>query len=341
MKKAIIVFLLVSALAGSAFAQLTFSGSAYAGVRFQNSVGDGETITTHHREEGVPRFDFTATAMRENYGVRLDTTFRAQDGEDAESLSLNGIYGWVDFEGPLGSDPVRLTIGHMSSTPWVLPRFHHSHSVIEFGDIRGFRVEYTTPLPGLSAGFALRGEGLNLEHTFERAVIGATYIHPMFSAVFSYDWSANGRAMLGFNFTGIPDLTAAFQLEASRIASWDDDLFFGTIDMRQMFGFRVMRQLNVFLIMQQNIENSPDSDVGLQFIPGVEYRILPDLTGFFNMIIDSPDHFSTTNLTLEAVVERTLRGPAILYVEYAVRFGDMDMDNVTHTFGFGITIRAF
>ena len=339
MKKAIFVFILVSALAGNAFAQLTFSGSAYAGVRFQNPVGDGETITTHHREEGVPRFNFTATAMRENYGVRLDTTFTLQDDEDAENLTLNGIYGWVDFDGPFGNDPLRLTMGRMSSTPWVLPRFHHSHSVIEFGDIRGFRVEYTTPLPGLSVGFALRGEGLNLESTFERAVAGAIYIHPMFSAVFAYDWSANGQAMFGFNFTGIPDLTAAFQLEAGRLASWDDDLFFGTIDMRQKLGYRVMRPLNVFLIMQQSIENNSDSDVGLQFIPGIEYRILPDLTGSFKMIIESPDHFSTTNLTLETVFERTLRGPATLYVEYSVRFDDMDI--VTHTFGFGITIRAF
>ena len=339
MKKATIVFLLITALAGSAFAQLTFSGSAYAGIRFQNADGEDETITTHHREEGAPRFNFTATAMRENYGVRLDTTFIMQDDEGADSFFLNGIYGWVDFDGPLGNDPLRLTMGQISSTPWVLPRFHHSHSVIEFGDIRGFRVEYTTPLPGLSVGFGLRGDGHNLETTFERMIVGATYIHPMFSAVFSYDWSANGQAMLGFNFTGIPDLTAAFQLRAGQIASWDDDLFFGTIDMRQKIGYRIMRPLNVFLIMQQNIENNPDSDVGLQFIPGIEYRILPDLTGFFKVIIDSPDHFSTTNLTLEAMIERTLRGPATLYVEYAVRFDDMD--SVTHTFGFGITIRAF
>ena len=330
---------MISVLAGGAFAQVTFSGSAYAGIRLQNPLGDDETVTTHHREEGVPRFNFTATAVRENYGARLDTTFRMHDDVGIQGLTLNGIYGWVDFNGFLDNDSLRITMGQISSTPWVLPRFHHSHSVIEFGDIRGFRVEYATPLPNLSVGFAFRGEGHDLQGAAERMIFGATYLHPMFSAVFSYDWSANGQAMFGFNFTGIPDLTAAFQINASHLASWNDDHFFGLIDMRQIVGFRVTRPLNVFLIMQQNIENNPDSDIGLQFIPGIEYRILPNLTGSFNIIIESPDYFSTTNLTLETMLEHTLRGPAVFYAEYAVRFDDMD--SVSHTFGFGITIRTF
>jgi len=339
MTKAIIIFLMLSILTTGAFAQVAFSGSVYAGVRFENPVGDGETINTHHREEGTPSFNFNATVMRENYGARLDTTFRMVDDDSADSFSLNGIYGWVDFPGFFDNDSLRLTMGEISSTPWALPRFHLSHRLTEFGNIRGFRVEYATPIEGLSAGFALRGEGEHLYRTFERAIVGATYLHPMFNAVFAYDWSANGQAMFGFNFTGSPDLTASFQLEAGQLASWDDDIFFGTLEMRQMIGYRVMRPLNVFLIASQSFENRSGADVGLQFIPGIEYRILPDLTGFFNIIIESPDHFSTTNLTLETMIEHTLRGPAVLYVEYAVRFDDMD--SVTHTFGFGITIRAF
>jgi len=337
-KKIIVVFILVSVLAGGAFAQVTFSGSAYAGIQFQNPAGDGETITTDHREEGAPRFDFTATVIRENYGIRLDTTFQMTEDPDGH-FSLNGIYGWVDRDGLFDNDSFRLTIGQISSTPWVLPRLHSSHAELEFGDVRGFRVEYTTPIQGLSVGAAFRADGRTLQGSGERMVLGATYIHPLFSAVFAYDMSANAQTIFGFNFTGIPDLTAGFQLRANHLASWDDDFFFGTLSTRQIVGYRIMRPLNVFLVASQNFENRSGADVGLEFIPGVEYRFSPNLLGSFSIIIESPDHFTTTNLTLNPVLEYTLRGPAVLYVEYSVRFDDMD--TVTHTFGFGITIRAF
>jgi len=339
MKKAIIASLLVGVLTSGAFAQVSFSGSAYAGVQFQNPVGDGETITTTHREEGAPRFDFTATVMRENYGARLDTTFRVAEGADVDALVLNGIYGWVDFDELVGNDLLRLTMGQISSTPWVLPRLHFSHAEIEFGDVRGLRFDYTTPIQGLGVGVAFRADGHGYQRTFERMVFGATYIHPMFNAVFAYDLTANGQSMFGFNFTGIPDLTAGFHLMAGHLASWDDDFFPGTLQLRQAVGYRVVRPLNVFLVASQNFENRSDSDVGLEFIPGIEYRILPDLTGSFSVIIESPDHFTTTNLTLNPLLEYTLRGPAILYFDYQLRFDDMD--TVTHTVGFGITIRTF
>ena len=339
MKKAIIVFLLFSVLAVSAFAQVSFSGSAYAGIQFLNPVGDGETITTDHREEGAPRFDFSATVLRENFGARLDTTFRMTEGADIDALVLNGIYGWVDFDDLLGNDLLRFTMGQISSTPWVLPRLHISHAEVEFGDVRGLRIDYTTPIQGLSAGAALRADGHGFQRSFERMVFGLTYNHHMFSAIFAYDLSANGQAIFGFNYTGILDLTAGFQLRAGHLASWSDDLFPGTLQLRQIVAYRVMRPLNVFLVASQSVENRYESDVGLEFIPGVEYRILPNLVGSFSAIIESPDHFSTTNLTLNPMIEKTLRGPAILYFDYQLRFDDMD--TVTHTIGFGITIRAF
>ena len=101
-----------------------------------------------------------------------------------------------------------------------------------------------------------------------------------------------------------------------------------------------MRPLFIYLIMGQRISGDElDTEIGLEFTSGVEYRILPNLTGFFSITMDSPDHFDTTNLTLDASFEYMLRGLAILYVEYVLRLDDMD--RATHTFGFGITIRAF
>ena len=342
MKKVIIVSLMLSIFTGSAFAQLAFTGSAYAGIRLQQENGD-QAIDTYHREEWsrVPRFDFTATAMRENYGVRLDTTFQMSDDPEGQNFILNGIYGWVDFPGFLDGDALRLTMGQINSTPWVLPRLHPSHSEIKFGDVRGFRVEYATPLQGLSVGAAFRADGEDLQWTAERIIFGATFIHPLFNAVFAYDLGNNAQALFGFNFTGIPDLTAGIQLEASRLATWDHPVygFPGMLQMHQIVGYRIMRPLNVFLILGQTIHGTSDSDIGLEFIPGVEYRILPNLLASFSLILDSPDHFTTTNLSLNPVLEYTLRGPAVLYVEYLLRLDNME--TATHTFGFGITVRAF
>jgi len=343
MKKVFIAALLVSVLSGNAFAQLTFSGSAYAGIQLQAQDGDS-TVTTDHRTEGPPKFNFVAATIRENYGARLDTTFSYDDYTGGDFV-INGLYAWGDFPGLLGflgqDDSLRLTMGQISSTPWVLNTWHHSHAEIKFGDVRGFRIEYATPLPGLSVGVAFRADDHDFQRTAERMVFGATYIHPMFSTVFSYDLTANGQALFGFNFSGIPDLMAGFQLRAERIASWNGDSGqnHGALRLRQMVEYRVIRPLNVSLIMTQDISRVPDSDVRLEFIPGVEYRFLPNLTGSLSVIIESPDHFSTTNLTINPILEHTLRGPAILYVEYALRLDNMD--RATHTFGFGITIRAF
>jgi len=342
MKKAILVFLLAGFFSVNAFAELSLSGSVYAGIRFQD-YDTNQSIDAYHREDWnrVPRFDFTATVMRENYGARLDTTFQMAADPEGQYLPVNGIYGWVDFSDLLGNDSLRLTMGQISSTPWVLPRLHPSHSETKFGDIRGFRVEYTTPLQGLSVGAAFRTGGEDLQWTAERIIFGATFIHPLFNAVVAYDLSNNAQALFGFNFTGIPDLTAGIQLEASRLTTWDHPVygFPGMLQMHQIVGYRIMRPLNVFLILGQTIHGTSGSDIGLEFIPGVEYRILPNLLASFSLILDSPDHFTTTNLSLNPMIEYTLRGPAVLYAEYLLRLDNMD--RATHTFGFGITVRAF
>jgi len=335
MKKAIIVFLLVSVLAGGAFAQVSFSGEIHAGIQLQRLYSQDETLTTTHREYGAPKFDFTATVMRENYGARLDTTFQQTD-DSYGHLTLNGIYGWAAFL----DNSLRLTLGQISSAAWVtgldarLPEFR-------FDEIRGFRVEYTTPIDGLSVGAAFRSEGQDTRGFFEQIIFGATFVHPLFSTVFAYDLGRDTNLLFGFNFLGIPDLTAGLQLQAANLAIWDD-FAFGSPGMLRAYykvGYRIMRPLDVFLIFGQRI--FARSGAGPEWIitPGVTYRFLPGVTGEFRISLDNYDGNPDKNLTMLAAIEHTLRGPAILYVEYELRLDNMDRAN--HTFGFGITIRAF
>jgi len=341
MKKAVITFLLVGVLSGGAFAQVTFSGSAYAGIRIQSPQSGDETITTTHREEALaPLFNLTVQAVRGNYGARLDTTFLMPDEFDDNEhfMRLNGIYGWVDFL----DNSLRLTMGQISSAAWVLPRFHSSHSELYFDDVRGFRIVYNTPLDGLSVGAAFRAEGYGAEELGQRAIFGATFVHLRFSAVLAHDLGNNTRTLFGFNYTGIPDLTAGFQFSAFNLSTWDDaPRPAGELGFRQIVGYRVARQVSVYLISSQTIFDASGSDVALEFIPVVEYRFMPNLIGSFSTIIDSPDHFSTTNLTLNPMLEKMLAGPALFYVEYALTLPDMNMSRAVHTFGFGITVRAF
>ena len=338
MKKAIIVFLLVSVLAGGAFAQVSFSGEIHAGIQLQRLYSQDETLTTTHREYGAPKFDFTATVMRENYGARLDTTF--QQGDDPGGFTLNGIYGWITFDGFSGSDSFRLTMGQISSAAWVtnldarLPEFR-------FDEIRGFRVEYTTSVEGLSVGAAFRADGQDTQQFFEQIIVGATFVHPLFASVFAYDVGRDTNLLFGFNYLGIPDLTAGLQLQATNLAIWND-LAFGSPGMLRTYykvGYRVMRPLDVYLIFGQRF--FARSGVGPEWIitPGVTYRFLPTLSGDFRISLDNYDGNPNKNLTILAALEHTLRGPAILYVEYEMRLDNME--RASHTFGFGITIRAF
>ena len=339
MKKAIIVSLLVSVLAVGAFAQVTFSGEVHAGIQLQSAENTDETITTTHREYGAPRFDFTATVLRENYGARLDTTFQYTD-DRAGHFTLRGIYGWFDFDGFTGTDSFRLTMGEISSAAWVT-RLDASLTEFRFDEIRGFRLEYRTPIEGLSVGAAFRAEGQDAQRFAEQMILGATFIHPLFNAVVAYDLGRDANLLFGFNFVGIPDLTAGLQLQSTNIAIWDYAIFGSPGMLRTYYkvGYRIMRPLNVFLIFGQRI--FARSGVGPEWIitPGVTYRFLPTLTGDFRISLDNYEGNPDKNLTVTAALEHTLRGPAILYVEYELRLDNMD--RATHTFGFGITIRAF
>jgi len=335
MKKAIIIFLLVSVLVSGAFAQVSFSGEVHAGIQLQRPYGEDAAITTTHREYGAPMFGFTATVMRENFGARLDTTFQ-MTGDPVGHFSLNGIYGWATFF----DNALRLTMGQISSAAWVT-RLDASLPEFRFDEIRGFRIEYATPIQGLSVGAAFRADGHSMQRFAEQIIFGATFLHPLFNAVVAYDMGRDANFLLGVNFTGIPDLTAGFQLQSSNIAIWDFEIFGspGMVRTYYKVGYRIMRPLNVFVIFGQRFFARDGAGSEWIVTPGVTYRFLPNLTGDFRISLDNYDGSPNNNLTIITALEYTLRGPAILYVEYEVHFANME--RVTHTFGFGITIRTF
>jgi len=337
MKKALIVSLLLGTITVGAFAQLTFSGEVHAGVQVQSLYGSRESVTTTHRDGYDPRFDVTATVMRENYGARLDTTFTI--GGDGGGMTLNGIYGWVNFGGFFNNDSLLLTMGHISTASWVA-MLHSSVTEFYFDKIKGFRLEYATPLPGLSVGVAFRAAGENLERFGKRAIFGGTYIHPLFSAVFSYDLAVNGRALLGFNFIGIPGLTAGLKMRADNFASWDgNEGPAGIFRAHYIVGYRIMRPLNVYMIVGHTNHADSETSATWEITAGVEYRILSNLLGTFSMTLDNFSGNPNNNLTFNPALEMTLRGPAIFYVEYEMRLDNME--RINHTFGFGMSIRAF
>ena len=344
MKKIIIAFLLISVLAGGAFAELSFSGSAYIGAQFRNPAGADEAITTHHRDYASPQFNLTATVVGGNYGGRLVTRYWGSD------FIIRGIYGWVDFL----DDSLRLSMGQFSDALWVI-RLDSDLPELFVDLITGFRFTYHTPLPGLSVGAAFRSTGQQLEPFFEQMIFGGTYVNPLFSAVFAYDLGLNVRTVFGINFpsfgfAGIPDLSAGFKLFASNLATWDTRApgLGGTLTMYQRLGYRISWPFSVSLIMSQGFLGHPDMNyTELMFGPGFTFRDrrAPNLSASFRAMIDSPDHFSTSNLTIRPAIEKTLTGPALFYVQYSLELPDFGssnpMDRAIHTFGIGLEIRAF
>jgi hypothetical protein len=303
-------------------------------------VHDGdETINTEHREEGAPKFDFTATVIRETYGARLDTAFQMTDDSDGH-FTLNGIYAWVNFDGFFGTDSFRLTMGQISSPVWVT-RLDANLPEFRFDEIRGLRVEYTTPIQGLSVGAAFRADGHDTQKFAEQMILGANFIHPLLDAVIAYDIGRDANLLFGFNYTGIPDLTAGLQLQAVNLAIWDDFAFASPGMLRTYYkvGYRIKRPLSVYLIFGQRFFARDGVNSEWEITPGVTYRFLPNLTGDFRVSLDNYGGSPDNNLTITTALEYILSGPAIFYAEYDVKLANMDI--ATHTFGFGITIRAF
>ena len=340
MKKTVIFALLLYILAASAFAQLSFSGEAYAGFQVEKPFDQDNIVSALHRKEGAPKFEFVATAFRENYGIKFDTTFQT-----TIPFTLNGIYGWVDFL----DSTIHLSMGKISDAKWV-SSLDADHEIF-FDKVTGFRVEYKTPLEGLNVGAAFRAEDINFENMAKRIILGASYVHYLLNAVVAYDMGRNANFLFGFNFTGIDDLTSAgVQLLASNLATWDSESpgYGGEILMNEKVGYRIMRPLTVSLLAEQKIHKNPldpsdpDSDLDLLFQLTGSYRILPVLTGSLSIGFGSPNKFNQTNFILKPCVEYSLKGPALFYVEYELNVNDIsDKKQDNHRFGFGIDVKAF
>jgi hypothetical protein len=330
MKRIIIGSFLVLALAGSAFAQLSLSGDAYVGFEMLKNFDADETLTPTHRKEGAPLFNLAAIATRENYGAKLDVSFQSDN-----PFTLNGVYGWVGFM----DNNLKFTMGMISDPVWVVavdPDYEKYYD-----EVTGFRVEYATPLEGLSVGLAFSAENFTFKKFFEKVVMGANYINPMFNAVVAYDVGSNGNLLFGFDYTGIDDLTAGLQMEATELATFGADIYGGSIGLIEKVGYRVMRPLNVSLLMGQLFYGSPENDKPeLFFFPSASYRILPNLTGSLTLGLETNDLFETNVYSIKPCIEFTLKGPAIFYVEYEVRIGEEKSDS-SHRFGFGMDIKAF
>ena len=338
MKRTIIVILLLSILAGSVFAQLSFSGEAYAGFQLEKTYDNDEIVSATHRKEAAPKFEFIATAFRENYGIKFDTTFQTTN-----PFTINGIYGWVDFL----NNTIHLSMGKISDAKWV-SSLDSDHEIF-FDKITGFRLEYRTPLQGLNVGAAFPADDFSFEKFAKKIIFGASYVQALFNTVIAYDMGNNGRLLFGFNFTGIDDLTSAgIQFKANDFATWDNPLRGGEIYINEKVGYRIMRPLIVSLLAEQKIYKNPvtlgdpDSDVDLLFMLTGSYRILPVLTGSLTFGLGSPNKFNQTNFILKPCIEYSLKGPALFYVEYELNVNDIaDKKQDNHRFGFGIDVMAF
>jgi len=337
-KKISIALSLFSVLAASAFAQISFSGEVHAGIQIDIPYDrtEAETINALHPREAEPRFNLVGTVTREHYGARFDAVFQ-HTVDPARHFTLNGVYAWVNFDGPFGDDSLRLTMGQISSAVWVssLGPDHEYY----FDAVRGFRVEYWTPIPGLQVGAAFRTDGHDFQSFFKQMIVGASFVHPLFNAVFAYDLGGNANLLFGLNYTGMPDLIAGAQVMANHLASWDS-FPVGMLQFNQKVGYRITRPLTVSLLTGQTFFGAGDRDTALFFTPSVSYSFLPDLSGTFSVEFFSADYFDTRVITFDTRFEYMLRGPALFYLGYELRLARYKRDS-HHRISFGIEIRAF
>ena len=346
MKKVCITLLLVCTMAGLAFAQLTFTGDVYVGFEFLKVFDQEEQITMTPRSESASMFNLGANLTRENYGAKMDLSFVASDNP----MSLKRIYGWADFL----DNSLRLSVGNSIDAAWVTNLDPDTERF--FDEINGFRLNYRTPLTGLSVGVAFRGwdsrrgTPMNITQMGQRIIFGANYIHPMFNAVGAYDMGGNAGFQLGVNYTGMDNLTSAgIQIRAERIASWDHPNDFGQLELFQKVGYRIIRPLTVSLLTGQLIYGTDQREIELSFTPSVSYRIMPGLTASLagSLRIENnynltafPDDKTFMLYSVTPSIEYALRGPAVLYAEYELNIGKYYSQSYNR-FGFGIEIKAF
>jgi hypothetical protein len=335
MKKFFIVLTLSAVLVYGAFAQVNFGGSLYTGVQLDIPSEGDESFHMNHRDEGNTRLDLTGSVNKGKFGAKLDTTFTYNPAAPENFFRLNGIYGWVNF---LKENQLRLSIGKISDAVWVTSL----DGEYQFDEVNGARLEYKTPLKGLSVGVVFDvGSNPAINYTAEnlmkQTIWGASYVNPNFNTVVAYDLGSNARTLFGFNFTGIDELsTAGIELLASDMALWDES---GSIRIDEEVAYRITRPFTAALHLGQVFYGNTDEDVELTFIPGVRYRILPQLTAFLDLEINTKDSFETTNMVITPWLEYSLGGSGLLYLQYSLELPDFK--DPVHTIGFGLDIKAF
>jgi hypothetical protein len=332
MKKCFICAALFSILSGGVFAQVSLGGNLYTGVAVDIPYEGEESIGVKHRDpkKGNTSMDLSVTALlgKGTYGAKLDTTFGLIQPTEI-SFTPKGIFGWAN----LFNNQIRFSVGKISDGVWVTSLDNE----YTFDEVSGARVEYRTPLKGLSVGMAVDAGDYTFEKFAKQLIFGGSYVSTLFNTVFAYDFGSNTRTLFGFNFTGIDDLTTAgIELQASDLALWDKT---GAVVIDEEVAYRIIRPLTVSLHLTQSLYGSPDKDIGLAFKPGIAYRIIQALTGSLEVEVNTDDAFKTMNMVVTPCLEYRLPGAGLLYLQYDLTVAEFKKPS--HTIGLGFEIKAF
>jgi hypothetical protein len=329
MKKRFVFVVVLGSLAGSVSAQVTLRGNLYTGITADIPYDGEESIGLKNREKGNTTMDVSAAALlgEGTYGVKLDTTFIYNRPDIA--FTPKGMYGWAE----LFDRQIRLSLGRISDGVWVTSLDNE----YTFDEIAGARVEYRTPLEGLSVGMAFDAGDYTFENFAKQLIFGGSYVSAIFNTVVAYDFGSNTRALFGFNFTGIDDLTTAgIELRVTDIALWEK---YGELAMDEEAAYRIIRPLTVSLHVAQKVYGKADSDMALAFRPGLAYKVTQTLTGSLDVEVNSDDVFKTSNLVVTPCIEYQLPGSGILYLQYDLTLAKLK--EPSHTIGFGLEIKSF
>jgi len=194
MKKILAFSVLLALFTNNAFSQISFGGYLYSGIQLDIPHEGDETWKVNHRDGkyGGTEFGFFGTVNRDRFGAKVDTAFQPLNDEPFKVI---GAYGWVNF---LNKQLV-MTVGKISDAAWVT----NLENNYKFDDITGLRLEYSTPINGLSVGMAFDAAGYKTEEFFKQLIFGGTFVHSLFNTVIAYDFGSNTQMLFGFNFVGL------------------------------------------------------------------------------------------------------------------------------------------
>ena len=323
----------------SAPAVLTLGGKASAGMQVY-ADDSGNTVSALHRKDGSPLFNLTAAAQAANYGIKLDTDFRAEAGSE---VTLNGIYGWAAFM----DDGLHVSVGKISDAKWVASGIDPDGNERSYDGVTGARVDADVPfVQGLNVGFALRANDWDTETMLKNTVFGASYNSGSLGSVLAYDMSGNGNILVGVNYSDlVPRLDAGIRLEATNLNTFGSDTFGGQMAVYEKASYRLAApRLTPYVILGQTFYGNGDK-TALVFNPGISCRIdaVPGLTAFFGAKLETPDYFDTNALALKPEVEYSLGGTALIYAEYEMGIDNLSASDpaIGNRFGIGLEVKAF